>query len=60
MLPALGCKELRQGTAIIGQLDEVSGKRAPAPLAALAGKKARFDGVADKDGMRRVVTEFLQ
>ena len=60
VLPALGCKELRQGTAIIGQLAEMSGKRAPAPLAALAGKKARFDGVADKDGMRRVVTEFLQ
>ena len=60
VLDALGCREHRNGTAIIGQLAEMSGRPAPAPLAGLAGKQVRFGEVVDKGAMRAVVTEFLQ
>ena len=60
VLHALGCEALREGTAIIGQLAEASGRPAPAPLAGLAGKQVRFGEVVDKGAMRAVVTEFLQ
>ena len=60
VLDALGCREHRNGTAIIGQLAEASGRPAPAPLAGLAGKQVRFGEVVDKGAMRAVVTEFLQ
>ena len=45
---------------ILAQLTEVTGRPAPGPLAALAGKKVRFDEVADRADMRQVVTEFLR
>ena len=49
----------RPGTQILAQLTEVTGRPAPGPLAALAGKTVRFDEVADRADMRQVVTEFL-
>ena len=60
VLNALGCTAHEAGTAIIPQLAAVSGKPAPAPLAGLAGKAVRFDGVTDKDAMRAVVSDFLR
>ena len=60
VLDALGVTQHRPGTQILAQLTEVTGRPAPGPLAALAGKTARFDEVADRADMRQVVTEFLR
>ena len=60
VLDALGVTQHRPGTQILTQLTEVTGRPAPGPLAALAGKKVRFDEVADRADMRQVVTEFLR
>ena len=60
VLDALGVTQHRPGTQILAQLTEVTGRPAPGPLAALAGKTVRFDEVADRADMRQVVTEFLR
>ena len=60
VLDALGVTQHRPGTQILAQLTEVTGRPAPGPLAALAGKEVRFDEVADRADMRQVVTEFLR
>jgi threonine synthase len=60
VLPALGVTELKTGTDAIGQLAEISGRPAPAPLARLAGKPVRFTDAAKKEDMARVVREFLK
>lgn len=59
VLSALGVSEQRPGTAILSQLSDITGKPAPVPLAALAGKAVRFEDVTQKDEMPRVVQEFL-
>ena len=46
--------------AILEQLTEKSGKKAPAPLASLAGKSVRFTQVTEKDDMIRVVDQILR
>ena len=60
VLHALGEEHQAPGTAVIAQLAEKTGRSAPVPLASLAGKKVRFEGVAEKEEMTRVVTEFLR
>ena len=60
VLDALGVTQHRPGTQILAQLTEVTGRPAPGPLAALAGKTVHFDEVADRADMRQVVTEFLR
>ena len=60
VLTALGEKELRQGTAILNQLTQVSGRTAPKPLASLAGKSVRFTEYTEKNQMLRVVDRILR
>ena len=60
VLDALGEEQHENGTAILSQLARVSGKPTPKPLAGLAGKTVRFDGVTEKDAMVNIVADFLQ
>ena len=60
VLEALGETSFAAGTDIIAQLTDKTGKPAPAPLAALAGKTARFTDVTGREEMAQVVTEFLR
>ena len=60
VLHALGVKELAEGTDRIGQLSELTGVPAPAPLSGLAGKEIRFTDVTEKDKMRDRVLEMLK
>ena len=41
-------------------MTDVSGKPAPKPLAALAGKSVRFTQVTEKDAMAQVVDGLLR
>jgi len=59
VLHALGETELQQGTAILGQLTEKSGKPAPRPLATLEGKAVRFTESVEKEDMVTVVDRIL-
>jgi len=59
VLTALGVTEPAEGTAIMQQLAQVSGKAVPKPLADLAGKSIRFTQVTEKEDMDRVVEEAL-
>ena len=59
VLTALGQTKLEAGTAILQQLERVSGKSAPKPLAELAGKSVRFTQVTEKEAMTQVVSEML-
>ena len=59
VLSALGVKEQKPGTEILSQLTEVTGRRAPAPLAGLSGKKVRFTETVEKEVMPAVVRELL-
>ncbi len=59
VLKALGITEQSQGTAILQQLTDATGKAAPKPLAALAGKEVRFTQVTEKDAMIDVVNGLL-
>ena len=60
VLKALGVTEQRQGTAILEQLTQVTGKAAPQPLASLAGKAVRFTEFVEKQEMPAVVDRFLR
>ncbi len=60
VLKALGITEQKQGTAILQQLTDATGKTAPKPLAALAGKPVRFTQVTEKDAMTDVVDGLLR
>ena len=60
VLSALGVTEHKKGTEVLAQLTAVTGRAAPKPLAALAGKTPRFDAVEDKTAMEAVVREFLR
>ncbi len=60
VLPALGVTGLSEGTAMIGQLAQVTGIEPPAPLAELAGKPIRFTAVTGKEHMADRVLEMLK
>ena len=60
VLEALGVADRQPGTAILDQLTQVTGKAAPAPLAALAGKAVRFTQFVEKQEMPAVVDAFLR
>ena len=60
VLGALGVTDLKQGTDILGQLSELTGISAPAPLAALAGKEIRFTENTAKEHMADQVLEMLK
>ena len=60
VLEALGVADRQPGTAILDQLTQVTGKAAPAPLAALAGKAVRFTEFVEKQEMPAVVDVFLR
>ena len=60
VLEALGVADRQPGTAILDQLTQVTGKAAPAPLAALAGKAVRFTEFVEKQEMPAVVDAFLR
>jgi threonine synthase len=59
VLDALGVTEFAPGTEILSQLSAETGKPVPKPLASLAGKPRRFDGVAEKEQMTDVVLGAL-
>jgi threonine synthase len=60
VLAALGVAELRDGVALLDQLSEVSGLRAPVPLAELKHKTLRFDESVEKTKMMNVVLDTLK
>ena len=60
VLGALGVTDLREGTEILGQLSELTGVSAPAPLAGLAGREVRFTDNTTKDHMVDKVLEMLK
>ena len=60
VLNALGVTEQKKGTDILDQLTDRSGKPAPKPLAALAGKAVRFTQVTEKEAMPEVVSDLLR
>ena len=59
VLDALGIADRAAGTGVIGQLAEAAGQPAPRPLAELAGRAVRFDGVTDPAGMAGAVRAML-
>ncbi len=60
VLPALQVSELADGTAILDQLEQVTGVPTPGPLAALKTKQPRFDQCVEKTAMTDAVLGFLQ
>jgi len=60
VLDAIGISEHKPGTEVLEQMAQATGCAAPRPLATLAGKAVRFDGVTEKQDMPQVVTEFLK
>jgi threonine synthase len=59
VLEALGERADADGLTLIDRLVEASGVPAPKPIIALKDKKVRFDGSTEKDGMTKVVEDFL-
>ena len=60
VLGALGVTELREGTALLEQLSELTGEPVPAPLADLSSKPRRFDVVTEKENMTVQVLDLLK
>ena len=60
VLHSLGVEEVRQGLDALDQLEEVSGRPAPRPLASLRNKDVRFQEHVDKEQMMDVVLEMLK
>lgn len=60
VLDALKVSDKASGTALLDQLEQVTGVKAPQPLATLKDKKVRFDGWTEKEQMQSVVTDFLK
>lgn len=60
VLSAIGQTPLVDSLDRIGQLQAATGIPAPVRLAALKGKKSRFDQVTEKAGMGDVVRSFLR
>lgn len=59
VLSALGQRTDLDGFEQISRLSELTGTKAPAPLASLRGRPVRFDGAVDKEDMLRTVDDFL-
>ncbi|MBQ5584131.1 MAG: threonine synthase, partial [Ruminiclostridium sp.] len=60
VLKSLGVAEVKEGLDALDQLNEVSGRPAPVPLASLRNKAVRFDQSVEKEKMLDVVLEFLK
>lgn len=60
VLDALDVSEKASGTALLDQLEQVTGVKAPQPLATLKHKTVRFDTWTEKEQMKSVVTGFLK
>ena len=60
VLKSLGVAEVKEGLDALDQLNEVSGRPAPVPLASLRNKPVRFDGSVEKEKMMDVVLDFLK
>ena len=60
VLSAIGETPKADGVELLDQLHEVSGVTVPRRLAALKGKERRFDLTAEKQGMEKVVLDFLK
>lgn len=60
VLGALGISEVRDGVDILKQLSEVSGLKAPAPLAELGSKAIRFKDSVEKERMMDAVFDVLK
>ena len=60
VLKSLGVAEVKEGLDALDQLNEVSGRPAPVPLASLRNKAVRFDQSVEKEKMLDVVLDFLK
>ena len=60
VLTAIGQTPVADSVERIAQMEKLTGVAAPARLAALKGKKPRFDAVTEKEDMETRVLEFLQ
>lgn len=60
VLTAIGQTPVADSVERIAQMEKLTGVAAPARLAALKGKKPRFDAVTEKEDMEARVLEFLQ
>ena len=60
VLTAIGETPAGDGVELLDQLNAVTGAAVPRRLAALRGKKRRFDRTCEKPGMDDVVLEFLK
>ncbi len=60
VLKSLGVAEVKEGLDALDQLNEVSGRPAPVPLASLRNKPVRFEGSVEKEKMMDVVLDFLK
>ena len=60
MLAAIGETPKGDGLELLDQLHEISGVDVPRRLAALKGKKRRFDLTSEKQDMENVVLDFLR
>ena len=60
VLSAVGETPVGDGVELLDQLNEVSGVTVPRRLAALKGKKRRFDLSVEKQEMDDVVLDFLK
>ena len=55
VIEALGGSLERDDVTQLGVLEQLTGEKAPAPLAALAGKTPRFDRVVDKEAIFQTI-----
>ena len=60
VLKSLGVADVKEGLDALDQLNEVSGRPAPVPLASLRNKPVRFEGSVEKEQMMDVVLDFLK
>ena len=60
VLSSLGVTEVRAGIGALDQLNEVTGRPAPVPLASLRDKAVRFEEHVDKEQMMDVVLDMLK
>ena len=60
VLHSLGVAQVEEGLGALDQLEKVSGRPAPVPLASLRDKAVRFTESVDKGQMMDVVLEMLR
>ena len=60
VLEALGEPADADGLTLIDRLEDCTSVPAPKPIVALRDKKVRFDGCTEKEGMMKVVEDFLK